>query len=129
MQLPGVDFTESFYPVVSDTSTRILIGLTLYYEDNGCIVELCGVEAAFLHPNMEVEMYIGWPEGILYLGIITKEFMEEYCIFIGKLMYRNVDAELLWLRLLADYLVKKCNLKRSKTHSCILFRKYEKGKL
>ena len=31
MQVPGVDFTESFYPVALDTSTRILIGLTLYY--------------------------------------------------------------------------------------------------
>ena len=31
MQVPGVDFTESFYPVALDTSTRILIGLTIYY--------------------------------------------------------------------------------------------------
>ena len=51
MQVPGVDFTESFYPVASDTSTRI-IGLYLYYEDNGCIAESHGVEAEFLHPNM-----------------------------------------------------------------------------
>ena len=27
------------------------------------------------------------------------------------------------------YLVNECNLKRSKADSCILFRKYEKGKL
>ena len=58
MQVPGVDFTESFSPVVSDTSTRILIGLTLYYEDNGWTAKLCDVEAAFIHTNMEVEMYI-----------------------------------------------------------------------
>ena len=58
MQVPGVDFTESFSQVTSDTSTRIVIGLTLYYEDYGCIAELCDVEAAFLHPSIEVEMYI-----------------------------------------------------------------------
>ena len=29
MNVAGVDFTGSFSPVVSDTSTRILIGLTL----------------------------------------------------------------------------------------------------
>ena len=29
MQVPGVDFTESLSPVAPDTSTRILIGLTL----------------------------------------------------------------------------------------------------
>ena len=30
------------------------------------------MEAAFLRPNMEVEMSIEWPEVILDLGIITK---------------------------------------------------------
>ena len=44
-------------------------------------------------------------------------------------MYGNVDAELLWIRLLGKYLVNECNLKRSKADSCIFFRKYEKGKL
>ena len=85
--------------------------MNLYYEDNGCIEELCDMEAEFLNPNMEVEMCIEWPEGIVDLGIITKEFLEEYCILIGKLMYGNVDAALLWLRLLVKYLVNECSLK------------------
>ena len=58
MQFLGVEFTESFSPVVPDNSTRILIWLTLYYEDYGWIADLCDVESEFLHPNMEVEMYI-----------------------------------------------------------------------
>ena len=56
MQVPGVYFTESFYPVAPDTSIGILIGLNLYYVYDGWIAELCDVEAALLHPNMEVEM-------------------------------------------------------------------------
>ena len=52
MQFPGVDFTDSFYPAESYTSTRILIGLTLYSEGDGWIAELCDVEAEFLNPNM-----------------------------------------------------------------------------
>ena len=51
-------------------------------------------------------MYITWPEGIVYLGIITKEFMEEYFILLENLMYVNVDAD-----------------------SWIFFRKYGKEKL
>ena len=58
MQVHGVDFTESFSPVASYTSTRILIRLTLYHEEYGWIADLCDVEAALLHPNMEFEMYI-----------------------------------------------------------------------
>ena len=74
MQVLGVDFTESLYPVM---------------------LELCDAEAAFLHPNMEFNMYIKWPEGIVDLGIISKEFLRKYCILLGKLMYRNFDAALL----------------------------------
>ena len=70
---------------------------------------------------MEVKIYIEWPEGIVDLGIISKEFLGEYCILLGKSMYGNFDAVLLRLRLLADYLVNKCNLKRSKADSCIFF--------
>ena len=62
------------------------------------------------------------------MGIITKEFLEEYYILLGKLMYGNVDAEILWLRLLAKNLVNECNLRSSKADSYILFGKYEKGK-
>ena len=64
-------------------------------------------------------MYIEWNEGIVDLGIITKYFLEEYCILLGNLKYGNVDAALLWLRLVAKYLVKECNLKRSKADLCI----------
>ena len=69
------------------------------------------MEEAFLHRNMEVEMYIEWPEGIVDLGIITNNFLEECCILLGKSMYGNVDAALFFLRLLAKYLVNKFNLK------------------
>ena len=63
------------------------------------------------------------------LVIISEKFLREYFILLGKLMYGNVDAELLWIRLLAKYLVNECNLKRIKADSFILFRKYEKEKL
>ena len=63
------------------------------------------------------------------LVTITKVFLGEYFILLGKLMYGNVDAALLWLRLLAKYLVNECNLKKSKAESFISFKKDEKGKL
>ena len=58
MKVLGVDFTEEFSPVASDTSTRILIGPNFYYKDDGWIAELCDVKAEFLHTNMKVEMCI-----------------------------------------------------------------------
>ena len=67
MKLPEDDFTQSLSPVALDISERMQIGLTLYYEDDGWIAELCDVKAAFLHPNMEVEIYIEWTEILTYL--------------------------------------------------------------
>ena len=43
-------------------------------------------------------------------------------------MYGNVDAALLWLRLIAKYLVNECNMVRSKACYCIFCRKDEDGK-
>ena len=63
------------------------------------------------------------------LGIISEKFLIEYCILLGKSIYGNVDASLLWLILLDKYLVKKFNLNRIKADSYVLFWKYEKGKL
>ena len=58
MQVTGFAFTELFYPVTSETSTRVPIRFTTYNEDDGWIADICDVEAALLHPNMEVNMYI-----------------------------------------------------------------------
>ena len=58
LQVPGVDFTDLFSPAASDTSTRILIGMTLYHEENGGVAEICDMEVSFLHSNMEVEIFI-----------------------------------------------------------------------
>ena len=43
-------------------------------------------------------------------------------------MYGNVDADLLWLRLLARYLINECNLKRRNDDSCIFYKKNDKEK-
>ena len=75
------------------------------------------MEAELLHPNIPVDMFIEWPESIVDLGIIMNKFLEEYCILIGKSMYGNVNAYLLWLRLLAKYLINECNPKISKADS------------
>jgi Reverse transcriptase (RNA-dependent DNA polymerase) len=34
MQIPGVDFTESFAPMASDTSIKLVIGIYLYLQNN-----------------------------------------------------------------------------------------------
>ena len=82
-----------------------------------------------MHPYIPVEMFIEWPEGIVDLVIITKEFIEEYCILLGESIYGNVDAALLWLRLLDKYLIKECDMTRIQADYLIFYKKYDRGKL
>ena len=58
MQVPGVKFTESFFPVATDTSTRILIGITLFHKEKGWVVKIYDAESAFLYPDMAVDILI-----------------------------------------------------------------------
>ena len=54
MQVPGVDYTEKFSPVATDTSLRVLVGMTLYHDDWICVSY--DVEAAFLMPKMDTKI-------------------------------------------------------------------------
>ena len=47
MQVPGVDYKESFSPVSTDTLKRILIGLILYHKEKLWVAELCDIEEGF----------------------------------------------------------------------------------
>ena len=60
MQVTGVDYTDSFSPVTTYTPTRIMMGLTLYHEEEGWVSDICDVESEFLHPDIPVEMFIEW---------------------------------------------------------------------
>ena len=128
MQVPGVDFTEKFIPVANDTSTRIIILLTLYYKNQGWECEVFDVEAAFLEPYLDNEMYINWPEGIVELGFLTPEERDSTCVRLERSMYGNVDAALRWLREFKEFLVKECNFTACVANPCILYYQ-ENGKL
>ena len=124
--IPGVDYTEKFSPVTTDTSTRVMLGLTMYYRDIGWVCEMFDVEAAFLESDVETECYVEWPEGIVDLGFMTQEEADTTCAMLNKAMYGQVDAALLWLRTFGDYLETKCGMKQSKVDPCIFYKKDEK---
>jgi hypothetical protein len=126
MQIPGVDYTESFSPVATDTTIRMIIGLYLFYKElfpeEDWILELFDVEAAFLNSEVENETYIEWPEGMVELGFITEKEKQEYCIRLKKAMYGNIDAPLCWMRTFSKYLINALGLKQSKTDPCVFMK-------
>jgi Reverse transcriptase (RNA-dependent DNA polymerase) len=76
MQLPGVDYTESFAPVASDSGIRIVIGIFLFFlhmvPQDEWVLETFDVEVAFLNAKLKNPVYIEWPKGIKELGFLSQ---------------------------------------------------------
>ena len=90
-------------------STCILIGMTLYFfKESDLVCETFDVEAAFLEPYLDIEMYIDWPDGIVELGFISEEQKRTTCVQLRRSMYGNVDAALRWQRDFTEFLVNDC---------------------
>ena len=129
MQVPGVDYTESFSPVANDTIIRTVIGIVLYYDEQSWIIEVVDVEAAFLEAEIDQEVFIEWPPGSVELGLCTESEYETYCIMLGRSMYGNVDAALRWSKTLESHLVNVMMMKQSLVDPCLYFWKDTEGQL
>jgi hypothetical protein len=90
MQIPGVDYTESFAPVASDSDIRIVIGIFLYYlhqrpQDNW-VLESFGVKVAFLNAMLSHPVYIEWPKGIKEFGLLNQKECSTSCAELTRAM-------------------------------------------
>ena len=129
MQIPGVDYTESFSPVVTDTGLRLVFAIVLFFHHKGWECHCYDVEAAFLQPKIDdLEMYIELPPGLQELGFMTEAEAKDYCIKLQNSMYGNVDAALRWIIMKTEYLTsKEVGMIQSRADPCIFFMRDEYG--
>lgn len=129
-QVPGVDFTESFSPVASGTTIVIVLLITLWNEEKQWICEMFDVEAAFLNAELEIPMYLEWPDEMRRLGFISEEEEKTKCIKLIRSMYGNVDAALRWMKAFVKLCIsEEIGCEQSAVDPCLLFKKDEKGNL
>ena len=60
-QIPGIDFSASYSPVINDITFRMLLLAMIYFGLTGKIVD---VETAFLYGDLEEEIYMKFPPGM-----------------------------------------------------------------
>lgn len=60
-QVPDIDFNESFAPVINNVSFRIKLVSKTIWELQASIID---VETAFLHGELQEEIYMNVPEGL-----------------------------------------------------------------
>jgi hypothetical protein len=109
-QIPGVDFNESFAPVVNDLSFRIILSAKLLWDLQASIVD---VETAFLHGNLQEEMYMNVPKGM------SQD--DNMCLLLKNTIYGLVQsAREFYNKLLST--LKSMGFTKNKYDPCLLSR-------
>ena len=116
-QVPGVDFTETFSPVIHDITWRIVIILMMVFKLFATIVD---IETAFLYGefNPGEEIYMNCPEGL--------EHADDECLQLCKTIYGLVQASRqYYLKFIS--VLKKLGFEGGQVDPCLMVRRDETG--
>ena len=86
-QIPGVDFTDNYSPVVNDVTFRVVAARMTNKNLKGKVVD---IDNAFLNGDWEREIYMKIPEG--YDEVINPRVDKEDCLILQKAIYGLVQA-------------------------------------
>ncbi|KAG8480959.1 hypothetical protein CXB51_025647 [Gossypium anomalum] len=116
-QVPGVDFTDVFSPVVKHSSIRALLGIVAMHDLE---LEQLDVKTAFLHGELEEDIYMQQPEGF------TVSEKEDYVCLLKKSLYGLKQSPRQWYKRFDSFMTSH-DFKRSSFDSCVYFKKNNNG--
>ncbi|KAL5865755.1 hypothetical protein ACOSQ3_003269 [Xanthoceras sorbifolium] len=116
-QKEGIDYNEVFSPVVKHSSIRILLALVAQL--NLELVQL-DVKTAFLHGNLEEEIYVSQPEGFEVAG------KENWVCKLNKSLYGLKQSPRQWYKRFDQFMLQQKYTKSTHDH-CVYFRKLQDG--
>ena len=116
-QTPGVDFTDVFSPVVKHSSIRALLGIVALHDLE---LEQLDVKTAFLHGELEEDIYMQQPEGFVALG------KEDYVCQLKKSLYGLKQSPRQWYKKFDTFMTTH-DFRRSSYDSCVYFRVCDDG--
>ena len=109
-QIPGVDFTEVYSPVINDVSFRIAMVIKLQLGLDAVIFD---VETAFLHGDLKEKIYMDCPDGMVTYG--------DECLLLKQTIYGLVQSAARYNHKFSAVLIK-LGFERCPSDPC-LFRK------
>ncbi|KAG8491187.1 hypothetical protein CXB51_014418 [Gossypium anomalum] len=119
IQIPGVDFTDVFSPVVNHSSIRALLGIVAMHDLE---LEQLDVKTAFLHEELEENIYMQQPEGF------TVSEKEDYVCLLKKSIYGLKQSPRQWYKRFDSFMTSH-DFKRSSFDSCVYFKKNSDAQL
>jgi hypothetical protein len=106
-QIKGIDYNETFAPVVKIQSIRLLLAISV---NEGLTLQHVDISTAFLYGEIDEEVYIEIPE-----GIVVKD---DKVLKLNKALYGLKQASRLWNQTLVKFL-NELNFRQLKTDMCI----------
>lgn len=110
----GVDFFETYAPVVKNSSVRLLMAVAVIKQ---MIVEQIDIKNAYVNSELEEVVYMEQPQGF------EEGDKRELVCKLNKSLYGLKQSGNKWNKCLNEILTKKLGFRRLKTESCI----YVKG--
>ncbi|KAG8497106.1 hypothetical protein CXB51_008302 [Gossypium anomalum] len=116
-QIPGVDFTDVFSPVVKHSSIRALLGIVAMHDLE---LEQLDVKTAFLHGELVEDIYMQQLESFTVLE------KEDYVCLLKKSLYGLKQSPRQWYKRFDSFMTSH-DFKRSSFDSCVYFKKNSDG--
>jgi Reverse transcriptase (RNA-dependent DNA polymerase) len=114
-QEPGVNFQESFAPVINDVTFRILLVMLLTWILKAKVVD---IETSFLHGNLKETIYMEMPKGM--------EASIDECLILNKTIYGLVQSAREFYNKLVSAL-KDCGFQGSLVDPCLWIQHSNQG--
>jgi len=125
-QIAGVDFQYNFAPVTSEITLRILLILWIL-ED--FFAEVADVQTAFLHGDLEEELFIKIPQGYNEFLSELDEHINSKFLQLTKSTYGLVQAARSWWQKFTSVLKQQLGFDQHASDSCLLKRIDHNGKV
>ena len=102
-QRPGVDYEETYSPVMGGTTFRYLISMAV---NLNLEMKLMDVVTAYLYENLDSDIYMKVPEGIPVANQ-DRANRNLYSMQLRKSLYGLKQSGKMWYNHLSDFLCKK----------------------
>jgi Reverse transcriptase (RNA-dependent DNA polymerase) len=114
-QVPGVDFHESFTPVINDVTFQILLVMMLTWNLKSKVVD---IKTAFFHGDLKETFYMEIPKGM--------EASVDECLILNKTIYGLVQSAREFYSKLVSAL-KDCGFQGSLLDPCLWIKHFNQG--
>uniref|UniRef100_A0ACD5VA56 Uncharacterized protein n=1 Tax=Avena sativa TaxID=4498 RepID=A0ACD5VA56_AVESA len=108
-QIPGIDYNDVFSPVVKHSSIRTFFSIVAMRDLE---LEQLDVKTAFLHGELDEEIYMDQPEGFIVPG------KEDFVCKLKKSLYGLKQSPRQWYKRFDSFMISH-GFERSKYDSCV----------